>query len=71
MKHTEPSILSFDIESTGLFHNQDSKVLLISNTFRKNGQVTRKLFAYDEYDSQGEMLVAWCDWIWQVNSSIT
>lgn len=70
MKHNEPSILSFDIESTGLFHNADSKVLLISNTFRKNGQLTRKLFAYDDYASQGEMLVDWCDWVWQMDPSI-
>jgi DNA polymerase, archaea type len=70
MKHTDPSMLSFDIESTGLFHNKDSKVLLISNTFRKNGVVTRKLFAYDEYSSQGEMLVDWCDWVWRMNPSI-
>jgi len=70
MTHTEPSILSFDIESTGLFHNADSKVLLISNTFRKNGVIARKLFAYDEYETQGEMLVAWCDWVWQVDPSI-
>ena len=51
MKHTEPSILSFDIESTGLFHNNDSKVLLISNTYRNQGKVERKLFAYDDYNS--------------------
>ena len=70
MKHTEPSILSFDIESTGLFHNADSKVLLISNTFRKNGQLTRKLFAYDDYASQGDMLVHWCNWVREMDPSI-
>jgi DNA polymerase elongation subunit (family B) len=70
MKHTEPSILSFDIESTGLFHSKDSKVLLISNTFRKLGKITRKLFAYDEYDSQGEMLTAWCNWVMEMDPSI-
>lgn len=70
MKHTEPSMLSFDIESTGLFHNKDSKVLLISNTFRKNGVITRKLFAYDEYENQGDMIVDWCNWVREVNPSI-
>lgn len=70
LKHTEPSILSFDIESTGLYHNNDSKVLLISNTYRRNGQITRKLFAYDEYDSQGEMLLAWCKWVRDMDPSI-
>jgi len=67
MKHTEVSILSFDIESTGLFHNTESKVLLISNTFRKNGQITRKLFCYDEFSSQGEMLTQWCNWIMEMD----
>jgi len=70
MKHTEPSMLSFDIESTGLFHNKDSKVLLISNTFRKNGVITRKLFAYDEYSSQAKMIDAWCNWIREMDPSI-
>ncbi len=70
MKHTEPSILSFDIESTGLYHTPDSKVLLISNTFRKNGQITRKLFAYDEYKSDKEFLEAWCSWVREMNPSI-
>jgi DNA polymerase elongation subunit (family B) len=70
MKHTDPSILSFDIESTGLFHNSDSKILLISNTFRKNGEITRKLFCYDEFSSQGEMLTEWCNWVVEMDPSI-
>jgi len=70
MKHTEPSILSFDIESTGLFHNNDSKVLLISNTYRNQGKVERKLFAYDDYNSQGEMLIAWAKWVKTCNPAI-
>ncbi len=70
LKHTDPSILTFDIESTGLYHNADSKVLLISNTFRKNGQITRKLFCYDEFSSAGEMLTSWCNWIMEMDPSI-
>lgn len=70
MKHTEPSILSFDIESTGLFHNEESKVLLISNTFRKNGKIERKLFAYDSYVTQAEMLTDWSRWIRGIDPSI-
>ena len=64
------SILSFDIESTGLNHDENSKVLIISNTFRKNRITTRKLFAYDEYEHEGEMIVAWCDWVREINPSI-
>jgi DNA polymerase I len=70
MKHTEPSILSFDIESTGLFHNNDSKVLLISNTYRNQGKVERKLFAYSDFKSQGEMFTAWATWVKVCNPAI-
>lgn len=70
LKHTDPSILSFDIESTGLYHNADSKVLLISNTFRRAGQLTRKLFAYDDYASQKDMIDDWCKWVREVNPAL-
>ena len=69
-KHTEVSILSFDIETTGIEHNSQSKLLLISNTFRKNGKIERKLFCYDEYNDEGEMLLEWCKWVREKNPSI-
>lgn len=70
MKFNEPSILSFDIESTGLYHNSNSRVLLISNTLRRNGIITRRLFAYDDYSNQGEMIADWCSWVREVDPSI-
>lgn len=70
MKLDELGTLAFDIESTTLHHTMDSKVLLISNCFRKNGVVVRKLFAYDEYKSQGAMLTAWCDWVREMDPSV-
>ena len=70
MKHTEPSILSFDIETNQLQMDDKSKLFLISNTFRRNGKIEKKLFAYDEYSSEGEMIVAWCDWVKEKNPSI-
>lgn len=70
LKHKDVTSLAFDIESTGLEHNSDSKVLIISNTFRKNGEVSRKLFCYNEYASQGEMLVAWCDWVRKMDPTL-
>lgn len=70
MKPHEPTILAFDIESTGLKHDKDSKVLLIANTFRKNGKITRKLFAYDDYDNDKDFLDDWCKWVCDVNPSI-
>ena len=65
------SILSFDIETTGLVHNADSLVLIISNTYRdSNGKITRKLFALDDYASEKDMLVAWIKWVRKINPSI-
>lgn len=70
MKVNDVSVLSFDIETNGLVHNTDSTVYLISNTLRKNGVVTRKLFSLDEFESSGAMIVAWCDWVRAVDPSI-
>lgn len=67
----EVSILSFDIETTGLNHDKSSKVLIISNTFRDHtGKLTRKLFNYDEFGSEGEMIDKWCDWVRKIDPSI-
>lgn len=70
MKVSEVSVLAFDIETTGLKHDDTAKVLLISNTYRKNGIITRRLFAYDEYKSQAEMLDSWCEWVREMNPSV-
>jgi len=63
MKVEDVSVLSFDIETTGLTHDKDSKVLLISNTFRRKGKIERKLFALDEYPNCGIMILEWCKWV--------
>lgn len=66
----EVSILSFDIETTG-FSGTDDKLLLISNTYRdSSGKITRKLFAYDEFENEGAMLEAWVDFVRKANPSI-
>lgn len=64
------SVLWFDIETTTLKHTPDAKVLIISNTFRRNDKIIRKLFAYDEYDSQAEMLEVWIKWVREINPSV-
>lgn len=76
MKSTEPSILSFDIETTSL-NPKDPKanVLIIANTFRKQGKITRKLFAYNDYNSdlvtaQKLMIEDWTKWVREMNPSI-
>jgi len=66
----EVSILCFDIETTGFNHDDTAKVLLIANTFRSNGKIQRKLFSYDDYKSDAEMIKEWCKWVVEVNPSI-
>lgn len=69
MTHKEPKILSFDIETTGL-HADTSKLLLISNTFRNGDKVERRLFRYDDYKSEKEMVYAWCSYVQSLDPDI-
>jgi DNA polymerase elongation subunit (family B) len=67
----EVSILSFDIETTTLNPREASaKVLLISTTLRKNKELIRKLFAYDDYEDQEQMIKDFCDYVNDTNPSI-
>lgn len=70
MRIDDVSVLAFDIESTGLLHDEFAKVLLIANTFRKNGKTIRKLFAYDDYETEAQLFDAWCEWVREVNPSV-
>jgi len=70
LKHQDVTILSFDIETTTKDLNDQSKLLLISNTFRKNGIITKKLFSYDDYNDEGEMIEEWCKWVRKMDPSI-
>lgn len=70
MKVPDVSALSFDIETMGLEHNSKSAVLLISNTFLKNGVKRTRLFSYDEYRTDKEFLEDWCAWVRELNPSI-
>ena len=71
MRPEEVSILSFDIETTGLNPEaQDASVLLISNTFRSGTTVIKKLFAYSDYPTDVDMIIDWMTWVRTVNPSI-
>jgi len=70
MELEDVSVLSFDIETTGLTHDDNSKVILISNTVRLGHSLQRRLFSVDQYDSDKEMIRAWVDWVCVVNPSI-
>jgi DNA polymerase I len=67
------SVLSFDLETTGLDpKEEDAKILLISVTYRSGskGATTKRLLAYDDYKSQGEMLEDFCSIVRTFNPSV-
>lgn len=70
MKVEDVSVLAFDIESMGLQHNNDSRVFIISNTYRNGDNIIRKMFCCDEYESDADMFNAWCKWVREINPSI-
>lgn len=70
LKLNELSVLSFDIEGSGLVRDKTSKVFLITNTFRKNDKIIKKHFRVDEYSSDVEMMREWATWVCSVNPDI-
>lgn len=70
MKVKDVSLLSFDIEALTLEHTEDAKVILISNTYRKGDYIEKKLFAYDEYESEADFFNDWCNWVRDRDPSI-
>jgi DNA polymerase elongation subunit (family B) len=69
LKPEDVSILSFDIETTGL-SPATNQVLMISNTYRSRGKTIRKLFSIDEFNSEKEMIYAWCNFVVDHNPSV-
>jgi len=71
MSINDVSVMSFDIETTGVKINDNSFVTLISNTYRdRSGNISRKLFSFDEYDSPKDFISAWCVWFRQCDPDI-
>lgn len=71
LKVEDVSVLSFDIEANGLTHDKDSKVFLITNTFRAtNGTITKKHFRVDRYNNDVEMIKDWCKWVQKIDPTI-
>ena len=69
MKPSEVSVLSFDIETTGLSPDTN-KVLMISNTYRNGEKTERRLFSIDEFKSEKEMIYAWCSYVNKCDPSV-
>lgn len=71
MKTTDVSVLSFDIETTGLnAHASDAEVLLVTNTYRKGDYYESKTFCVNDYSSDKEMLLDWANWVCEIDPSI-
>lgn len=72
LKLQDVSLLSFDIETTGLDGlADDAKVLLISTSYRdKNTEIINKLFSYDEYESEVDMIHDFCNYVMEMNPSL-
>ena len=70
MNPEDVSILSFDIESYGLLSNKHKEIYMISNTFRRNGKITKKLFSVDNFYSEQSMLESWLSWVNTMNPSV-
>lgn len=70
MKPEDVSTLSFDIETDGLIPSSKSQVYLISNTFRKLGKTHNKTFSLADYNNQSDMLIAWCNWVREIDPSV-
>lgn len=73
IKIEDVSVLSFDIEASGLVKDETSQVFVITNTFRdRNGDISKKQFRVDHYtnDNQRLMISDWCDWVREVDPDI-
>lgn len=71
MTPKELSVLSFDLETTSIDLNDSAKVLAISATFRDGtGKISKDLFAYDDFNDQGEMISTFCKWVREVDPDI-
>lgn len=72
MEPKEVSLLSFDLETTGLKGDAlDAKILLISTTYRDfTGQLINKLFSYDEFKNEKEMIEVFCNYVTTLNPSL-
>jgi len=70
LKVEDVSVLSFDIEGSGLVRDNNSKVFVITNTLHKDGVTSVTQFREDHYKSIGEMIDDWCKWVRAVDPTI-
>ena len=64
------SVLSFDIETSGLVRNKTSYVYCIGNVFKKAGKLVKKVFREDEYQDDKEMIKDWVKWVQEIDPDV-
>ncbi len=70
-KSIDVSVVSFDIETTGLDPKaKDAQVLLITNTYRKGATQLSKTFSVADYKNDGDMIIDWCSWVVEMDPSV-
>lgn len=71
LKQKDISLLSFDIETTGIDGKApDAKLLLISLLYRSVNGIEKKLLSYDDYSSEKEFIEAFCDYVQEKDPSL-
>jgi len=72
LKIKDVSVMSFDIETTGLDPlDANAKILMISTSYRDyTGNVVNKLFPYDKFKDEGDMIATFGKYIKEKNPSI-
>lgn len=71
LKQKDISLLSFDLETTGLDGKaKDAKIVLISTTWRTKYAKVNSLFSHDEYSTEREMINSFCDYVRECNPSL-
>jgi DNA polymerase, archaea type len=64
------SVLSFDIETSGLTLDKKSTVFCISNVFRSRLGTEEMLFSLENYRSQKEMIADWVEYVKTLDPSV-
>ena len=71
LKLKDISLLSYDLETTGLDGNaKDAKVLIISTTYRDQHKQVNRLFSYDQYETEKQLLDAFSLYVREMNPSL-
>lgn len=70
LKQKDVSVFSFDLETTSLAHDESAKILLISTYYRDKHGVKNRLFSFDEWRDEKTMLLAFSQYLYELNPSI-